>query len=331
MHTLSQRLRLVYGTENKEDDWRVMFENLFANSGLSLERLRTFREIVAAGGITAAARDDSNRQSQYSRQLKELEKYFGVELLKRGHGPAELTDAGQRLYEIVGHTLSALDEFRLTCAGQPLELTLGAGESLIQWLLLPRLSGLSAAHPRLTVIFQNLRTDEILEQVVDGALDFGIVSRLESRHSLVSAPLGKLEFALFAPSKLLPANERLKLSSELLGQLPLAVLDGSASVRQAVEQEAQRMGVKLNVRLRFSSYPQLAQAVSSLEVAAIMPRLAESAFEGKAVRLISLPFLSSLARQVSLVWNRRVAEVRPAIARYSRLLPSMFRMAGRSG
>ena len=32
-----------------------MFENLFTNSGLSLERLKTFREIVAAGGITAAA------------------------------------------------------------------------------------------------------------------------------------------------------------------------------------------------------------------------------------------------------------------------------------
>ena len=39
--------------------------------------------------------------------------------------PAELTDAGQRLYEIVGHTLSALEEFRLTCAGQPLELAIG--------------------------------------------------------------------------------------------------------------------------------------------------------------------------------------------------------------
>src|SRR5205814_8625566 len=118
-----------------------MFENLFTQSGLSLERLKTFREIVAAGGITAAAGDDSNRQSQYSRQLKELEKYFGVELLKRGRGSAELTDAGQRLYEIVGQMLSAVDEFRLTCSGQPIELTIGAGESLIQWLLLPRLSG----------------------------------------------------------------------------------------------------------------------------------------------------------------------------------------------
>src|SRR6059036_1387384 len=141
-----------------------MFENLFANSGLSLERLKTFREIVAAGGITAAAGDDSNRQSQYSRQLKELEKYFGVELLRRGRGPAELTDAGQRLYEIIGHTLSALEEFRLTCAGQPLELVIGAGESLIQWLLLPRLSGLAAAHPRLAVTFKTSKPTKFLSK-----------------------------------------------------------------------------------------------------------------------------------------------------------------------
>jgi DNA-binding transcriptional LysR family regulator len=306
-----------------------MFENLFANSGLSLERLKTFREIAAAGGITAAAGDDSNRQSQYSRQLKELEKYFGVELLKRGHGQAELTDAGQRLYEIIGHTLSALEEFRLTCAGQPLELTIGAGESLIQWLLLPGLSGLSVAHPRLAVTFQNLKTDEILEQLVDGALDFGVVSRFEPHRSLIAAPLGKLEFRLFAPAKLLPANERLKITSEILGQLPLAMLEGSAGIREAIEQEAQRVGAKLNVRLRFSSYPQLAQAVSNLEVAAIMPRLAEPSFEGKAVRAVPLPFLTALSRNLSLVWNRRVAEVRPAIARYSRLLPSIFRMQGR--
>lgn len=306
-----------------------MFENLFAQSGLSLERLKTFREIVAAGGITAAAGDDSNRQSQFSRQLKELEKYFGVELLKRGRGPAELTDAGQRLYEIVGHTLRALEEFRGTCAGQPIELVIGAGESLIQWLLLPRLPGLAEAHPRLTVTFQNLKTDKILSQVLDGTIDFGVVSRHEPHRALASAPLGKLEFCLFASAELLPANPKLKGRSDILGHLPLAMLEGSARIRQIVEEEARRLGIKLNVRLRFSSYPQLAQAVQNLGVAAIMPKLADASFKGTDVHIVPLPFLSSLSRQVSLVWNRKTAEVRPAIGKYARLLPAMFRMEAR--
>jgi len=324
--SLAQSSRLVYGGENNHDDFPVMYENLFAQAGLSLERLKTFREIVAAGGITAAAGEDSNRQSQFSRQLKELERYFGVELLRRGRGPAELTDPGQRLYEIVGHTLRALEEFRGTCAGQPVELVVGAGESLIQWLLLPRLPGLAKAHPRLAVTFQNLKTDEILHQLQDGGVDFGVVSRCNPSRQLVSAPLGKLDFCLFVPAGLLPANPRVKLKSDLLGHLPLAMLEGSAGVRQALEQEAQRAGIKLNVRLRFSSYPQLAQAVQSLGVAAIMPKLAAASFKEAEVRAVPLPFLAALSRQVSLVWNRKTAEVRPAIAKHARLLPAIFRM-----
>jgi hypothetical protein len=35
------------------------------------------------------------------------------------------------------------------------------------------------------------------------------------------------------------------------------------------------------------------------------------------------------AGQVSLVWNRKSAEMRPAIAKYGRLLPAIFRMEGR--
>jgi len=76
-------------------------------------------------------------------------------------------------------------------------------------------------------------------------------------------------------------------------------------------------------------YPQLAQAVQTLGVAAIMPELASTSFEGANVRVVQLPFLGDLSRQVTLVWNRRMAEVRPAIAKYSRLLPAMFRMEGR--
>jgi len=303
-----------------------MFENLFAQSGLSLERLKTFREIVAAGGITAAAGNDSNRQSQYSRQLKELERYFGVELLKRGRGPAELTDAGERLYEIIGHTLRALEEFRSTCAGRPVELVVGAGEGLIQWLLLPRLSGLSEAHPKLAVTFQNLKTDDIVSRVLDGSVDFGIVNRFEPNRAIASAPLGELEFCLFASAALLPPNPKLKLKLETLGELPLAMLEGSAGIRKALNDEAQRAGIKLNVRLRFSSYPQLAQAVQNLGVAAILPKLAAPSFAGTDVRAMPMPFLKSFSRQITLIWNRNTAEIRPAIGKYARLFPSIFRM-----
>ena len=240
-----------------------------------------------------------------------------------------LTEAGARLSQVVGHAFGALEEFRQTCASEPVELVIGAGESLIQWLLLPRLAGLAEECPPLAVTFQNLKTDEIMRQLLDGGVDLGVVSHYQPGRSLAAAPLGKLDFCLFAPAALLPANPKLKVKSDILGHLPLAMLEGSPGIRQAVEQEAQRAGIKLKVRLRFSSYPQLAQAVQNLGVAAIMPKLAAVSLKGTDVRVLPLPFLEALSRQVSLVWNRKAAEVRPAIAKYARLLPAVFRMDGR--
>ena len=59
------------------------FERLFAVSGLSLDRLRTFLRVAEAGNLAKAAQGDATKQSQFSRQNKELEAYFGVPLTRR--------------------------------------------------------------------------------------------------------------------------------------------------------------------------------------------------------------------------------------------------------
>ncbi|MFZ2642100.1 MAG: LysR family transcriptional regulator [Verrucomicrobiia bacterium] len=302
-----------------------MFEKLFAHSGLSLDRLRAFAEIVKAGGITAAARDDSNRQSQLSRQLKELERYFGAELIRRGRGPMKLTEAGQRLFRIIGHAFGAFEEFREACTDQPVELVIGAGESLIQWLLLPRLRQLTAGQPRINMTLENLRTDEIILKLADGNIDFGVVSRLKRNHQLASVPLGRFDYALFLPPGLAATGRRLRFPSQILSGLPLATLEGSPAIRQALEEEAHKRQIKLDVRLRLSSYPQLAQAMRHLNVAAIMPTLAAQSLSADSFRLLHLPFLDALSRRICLAWNKSLVEVRPAIERYSGLLAAILR------
>ena len=62
------------------------FDRLFDISGLSLDRLRSFLRVVEAGSLTRAALGDVTRQSQYSRQIKELEGYFGTALTRRVGG-----------------------------------------------------------------------------------------------------------------------------------------------------------------------------------------------------------------------------------------------------
>jgi len=55
-----------------------MFEDLFSKGGLSLERLRSFMLMANAGSIAKAVPQDPTRQSQISRQIKELESFSGL-------------------------------------------------------------------------------------------------------------------------------------------------------------------------------------------------------------------------------------------------------------
>ncbi len=88
-----------------------MFANLFAERGLSLDRLKTLIEVGAAGSIAAAAHGDSARQSLYSRQIKELEEFFGVELTCRRGKVLTLTEAGRELARLAGESMRRLDDF----------------------------------------------------------------------------------------------------------------------------------------------------------------------------------------------------------------------------
>lgn len=66
-------------------------------AGLSIERLKTFCLVAVEGSIVAAARDDATRQSQYSRQIKELEEAVGDKLFLRQGKKLLLTNAGRKL------------------------------------------------------------------------------------------------------------------------------------------------------------------------------------------------------------------------------------------
>ena len=71
-----------------------MFEHLFAERGLSLDRLKTLIEVAKAGEHCRCRPGDSARQSLYSRQIKELREFFGVELASRRGKVLALTGAG---------------------------------------------------------------------------------------------------------------------------------------------------------------------------------------------------------------------------------------------
>lgn len=208
-----------------------MFEHLFAERGLSLDRLKTLIEVAKAGSIAAAARGDSARQSLYSRQIKELEEFFGVELASRRGKVLALTGAGWELVRLASESLCLLDDFKSRSRNLPYRFTIGAGDSLHAWVAAPVLASIQKRGLPWLFALENLRNSEIPSKLQNMDIDFGIVrtSALEAE-GLESRVICSMDYALYVPAALAGKKARGKKEDflRLLEMFPLATL-GSGS------------------------------------------------------------------------------------------------------
>lgn len=290
-----------------------MNEELFSQNGLSLERLRAFAEIVGAGGPTSAAKGDSTRQSQYSRQLKELEEFFGTELFVRRDGRWVLTVSGRNLYQLNNEYLGALNDFLLQCGNEPVALRIGAGESFFQWRLLPCFKKLRQEMPETRLILLNRRSDDVAAALIAGDLEFGILPRSKVTAKLKWALLPRVEYQLFVPSAICEAIDDVEIDWAL--RVPFVLLEGNGVIREALTTEAARRRLDLNVVLECSSHLQIAEVVRQGHAAAVLPTGARVAFPSDSVKVHSLPCLRTVAQQIVCAWNTRLVRTRPIIAK----------------
>lgn len=294
---------------------------LLARSGLTLDRLASFIAIADAGGLSAAAACDPVRQSQLSRQLKELEGFFGASLIERRRGLFRLTAAGRALLDIARPALTRLGDFQRRCEGEPTEVHLGAGESALVWLVTPRLKPLLDRHPGLAFTLHNLRSEDIAARLRDGRLDFGILRGTAVPAGCLALPANKADYALFVPRTAIPKAQPVT-ALQLLSRLPVASLEGSSSMSEALADWAAEQGLRLNVRVQCTSLLQAAAAVEHAGMAALLPVWAESALNPGRTTRVSLPALRTLNAPLRLVWSRRQAAIRPFLAGLAKDLAS---------
>lgn len=293
---------------------------------MSLDRLQSFCLVAEAGGVTKAAKGDAARQSQFSRQIKELEEFFGVELMRRSGRGVALTEAGRRLHALAREHFAALGDFKADCAAEPLRLTVAAGDSLLQWVLLPRLATVQERLPGVSLRLLNLPTVAIASGLADGTLDFGLLRADAVAENVRQTALGGLEFALFVPARLLPAGSERTLSAKEVRQVPMATLEGEGAFRRELDRLARRAKAAFNVRLEVASFPLAARAVRSGAFAAVLPGVAREEFRGLEVQETSPVWLKPLSRPMALAWNPRLARVRPGLAKAIPVLTELGRI-----
>lgn len=291
----------------------VKFNSLFERGGLSLDRLRNFALIAEAGGLSLAAGADPARMSLFSKQVKELEAFFGVALTQRQGRTIKLTEAGRRLAQLAEAHLSGLADFQQTCQGVPLSLALGASNSVLEWLVLPQVAKLRQSLPNTLFEFHTGRTHHLVRRLTDMSLDLGLIREDAVTRPLKSKRLLLLNYSLFVPRRLAPKVGDDRLKAALTG-LPLAIPTGG-EFREYLEAGASKARWPLRIELSCSSFTHAARAVKTGAFGAVLPSVAAVEFAPGEVVQVPLPFLKSYARPICVAWNPRLTEVRPVVER----------------
>ena len=145
-----------------------------------MRQLEYFVAIVKEGSLTGAAKRCRIAQPSLSQQLRALEDELGEALVHRKPRGVEATAAGRILLE---HAERVLDEARLLRDRFAQRRSSHEGCVIFGMIptiapyLLPRLLGpFRKAFPKIDVQVREARTSGLIQQVVDGSIEFAILS-----------------------------------------------------------------------------------------------------------------------------------------------------------
>ncbi len=289
-----------------------MYENLFAEKGFSLDRLKSLVEIAEAGSISKAVSADATRQSLYSRQVKELEEFFGTKLTRKKGKVLILSSAGEKLVQIAKEYFSSLDEFRTNCKNTPRRYCIGAGDSIHYWINMPLIAKVSIENPTCLFSLKNLRNHEVLQELYDMNIDFGILrTNLVDNDLLKSKRLTRVKFAIYVPKILLGKRKNIDYKY-CLENLPCASLAFSSTFFTMLKRATKDNDIDFKMAIETQSFPFALELLKTKAYAAILPNIAEKSLPTSIVK-IEAPFLKMLERDISLAWNPRTLLLRPRL------------------
>lgn len=297
-------------------------DDLISFAGLSIERLRSFCQIVEDGSAAAAAKRTGILPGQLSRQIKDLEFSLGAKLFVKEGKRLKLTTVGLKLAALTNAYFGALKGLRETEGAESKPVTLGAADSIVRWLLLPRFPEILAASSSTGVSLATHRTSAIVERLESGQLDVGIVRADAETDELECSPFPTLRYSLMVPRSVLP--EKSAAGIQAVGDLPFVMLTGDGQFVRNIEQVAKTNGLSLNVRARVESFSLAVEAAKVLGAATFVPIQAEKEFPVERFTSVEVTGLRGMDRPLVVAVCRKTAEFNARVRRFASRLSRAY-------
>jgi DNA-binding transcriptional LysR family regulator len=244
-----------------EEGWEFM--------ALNFHQLHIFFTVAERGSFSVAAQTLHMTQPAVTMQIQALEDYFGTKLFHRSTKRIELTEAGHTLLPFARDSISliqktdmAMSRFTHMLEGR---LQLGASLTIGEYVL-PRLLGpFSREYPHISVSMKVMNTTQIVEEIVNNQLNFGLIEAEVSHPDVKSEPVLHDELHLTLPDNH-PLNQLDTITVDDAMKYPFVLREKGSGTRQVLEDEFHRKGIdlaKMNIVMELGSTGAVKSAVEA--------------------------------------------------------------------
>jgi DNA-binding transcriptional LysR family regulator len=295
---------------------------------MQLETLKIFCDVVRSASFSRGAEENGISQSSASQAVHQLELRLGVKLIDRSKRPLVLTSQGKVYYQGCKELVERYLELENRVKGLEGEKSVAGtvGVAAIYSVGLHHMSQyvrtFEERHPGAEIRLEYLHPSRVLERVMSGEAELGLVSYPRKWPEL-NVITWREEAMMLAVH---PSHRFAHRSSVMVRELdaePFVGFDPDLSIRRAIDRFLRRHGVSVDVACAFDNIENIKRAVEIPSGISILPE-PTLAQEVKAGTLVAIPLESDdpstrLTRPLAII-HRRQAALEPAAARFLELL-----------
>jgi DNA-binding transcriptional LysR family regulator len=234
---------------------------------MDTRQLQAFCEVVERKSFSLAAERLGVTQPAVSLQVRALEKRLGTQLLDRSGRRVEPTESGAKLYRQAQRLLALEEEILSDLAEEATgelagSFEIGASTGPGGVVLSQILCEFAEAHADLHVALSVFDTQTVVERVADRSLQLGVVGAAPRHRGVEYEPFFRDTVVLACPPGHRFGGRTVSLDE--LKEEQLIVMQDGAGVRQMIEDELRRVGLKLrdlDVRLELGLQESVTSAV----------------------------------------------------------------------
>jgi LysR family hydrogen peroxide-inducible transcriptional activator len=273
----------------------------------TLQQLSYLVAVADEGNFRRAAQSCFVSQPALSTQIKELERRLGTTLIERTVRGAVLTPSGRiaaddarRVLQLVDDLTAAVDADGDDLSG---DVQLGVIPTLAPYLLPKVVPVLTGRHPRAELRVRELRTDVLLDELANGALDLGLIATRETPAGIVHQPLAPDPFLLATSASDELAHGSGPVGVDVLARRPVLLLEEGHCLRDQAQSVCDLVDAATRT-VYDTSLSTLVQMVAAGQGITLLPTSAAAVEarpgNGIVTRLFDAPAPS---RTIALVWR----------------------------